>query len=100
MWGLGLELPGFGLGLGFYNKVTVSVSSRNLSQVTASVSEVTVSTTSLQRAPRKRKSTANNDNACQSSSKQDNAADVLPVILESQSDRKLRAYSPLLLTIA
>ena len=42
MWGLGLELPG--LGLGFYDKV--SVSSRNLSQV--SVSEVTVSTTSLQ----------------------------------------------------
>jgi len=39
--GLGLELPG--LGLGFYDKV--SVSSRNLSQV--SVSEVTVSTTSL-----------------------------------------------------
>jgi len=36
---LGLELPG----LGFYDKV--SVSSRNLSQV--SVSEVTVSTTSL-----------------------------------------------------
>jgi len=43
MWGLGLELPG--LGLGFYDKVSVSVSSRNLSQV--SVSEVTVSTTSL-----------------------------------------------------
>ena len=41
MWGLGLDLPG--LGLGFYEKV--SVSSRNLSQV--SVSEVTVSTTSL-----------------------------------------------------
>ena len=41
MWGLGLELPS--LGLGFYDKV--SVSSRNLSQV--SVSEVTVSTTSL-----------------------------------------------------
>jgi len=39
MWGL--ELPG--LGLGFYDKV--SVSSRNLSQV--SVSEVAVSTTSL-----------------------------------------------------
>ena len=43
MWGLGLELPGLGLGLGFYDKV--SVSTRNLSQV--SVSEVTVSTTSL-----------------------------------------------------
>jgi len=46
---LGLELPGLGLGLGlgFYDKVSVSVkvSSRNLSQV--SVSEVTVSTTSL-----------------------------------------------------
>jgi len=41
MWGLGLELPG--LGLDFYDKV--SVSSRNLSQV--SVSEVTVSTKSL-----------------------------------------------------
>ena len=40
-WGLGLELPG--LGLGFYDKV--SVSSRHLSQV----SEVTVSTTSLHR---------------------------------------------------
>jgi len=38
---LGLELPG--LGLGFFDKV--SVSSRNLSQV--QVSEVTVSTTSL-----------------------------------------------------
>jgi len=49
----------------------------------------------LQRAPGKRKSTANNDNAYQSSSKQDNVADVQPVILESQSDRKLRAYSPL-----
>jgi len=48
-----------------------------------------------QRVPRKRKSTANNDNACQSSSKQDNVADILPVILESQSDRNLRAYSPL-----
>jgi len=45
MWGLGLELPGFGLGLGFYDKVSVSVSSRNWSQV--SVSEITVSTTSL-----------------------------------------------------
>jgi len=46
---LGLELPGFGLGfgLGFYDKVSVSVSSRNLSQVLVSVSEVTVSTTSL-----------------------------------------------------
>jgi len=43
MWGLGLELPG--LGLGFYDKV--SVSSRNLSQVLVSVLEVTVSTTSL-----------------------------------------------------
>jgi len=42
--GLGLELPGLGLGIGFYDKV--SVSSRNLSQV--SVSEVTVSTTSLE----------------------------------------------------
>ena len=41
MWGLGLGLPG--LGLGFYDKV--SVSSQNLSQV--SVSEVTISTTSL-----------------------------------------------------
>jgi len=40
---LGLELPG--VGLGFYDKVSVSVSSRNLSQV--SVSKVTVSTTSL-----------------------------------------------------
>ena len=45
MWGLGLELPGLGLCLDFYDKVSVSVSSRNLSQV--SVSEVTVSTTSL-----------------------------------------------------
>jgi len=34
-----------GLGLGFYDKVSISVSSRNLSHV--SVSEVTVSTTSL-----------------------------------------------------
>jgi len=42
-WGLGLELPG--PSLGFYDKVSVSVSSRNLSQV--SVLEVTVSTTSL-----------------------------------------------------
>jgi len=41
MWGLGLELPG--LSLGFYD--TISVSSRNLNQV--SVSEVTISTTSL-----------------------------------------------------
>jgi len=41
MWGLGLELPG--LGLGFYDKVLVS--SRNLCKV--SISEVTVSTTSL-----------------------------------------------------
>jgi len=39
MWGFGLELPG--LGFGFFDKV--SVSSRNLSQV----SEITVSTTSL-----------------------------------------------------
>jgi len=45
MWGLGLELPGLGRGLGFYDKV--SVSSRNLSQVSVSVLEVTVSTTSL-----------------------------------------------------
>ena len=43
MWGLGLELPG--LSLGFYDKVSVLVSFRNLSQV--SVSEVAVSTTSL-----------------------------------------------------
>jgi len=43
MWGLGLELPG--LGLCFYDKV--SVSSRNLSQVSVSVSDVTVLTTSL-----------------------------------------------------
>jgi len=42
---LGLELPG--LCLGFYDKVSVSVSSRNLSQVSVSVLEVTVSTTSL-----------------------------------------------------
>jgi len=41
--GLGLELPG--LSLGFYDKVSVLVSSWNLSQV--SVLEVTVSTTSL-----------------------------------------------------
>jgi len=41
--GLGLELPG--LGLGFYDKVSVLVSSRNLSQV--SVSEVAFSTKSL-----------------------------------------------------
>ena len=40
-------LPGLGLGLGFYDKVSVSASSRYLSQVSASVSEVTVSTTSL-----------------------------------------------------
>jgi len=26
MWGLGLELPGLGLGLGFYDKISVSVS--------------------------------------------------------------------------
>jgi len=43
--GLGLEPPGLVLGLGFYGKVSVSVSSRNLSQV--SVSEVTVSTAPL-----------------------------------------------------
>ena len=43
--GLGLELPG--LGLGFYDKV--SVSSRNMSQV--SVSEVMVSNTSLAWSP-------------------------------------------------
>ena len=43
MWGLGFELPG--LGLGIYDKV--SVSSRNLSQVSVSVLEVTVSTASL-----------------------------------------------------
>jgi len=48
MWGLGLELPGLGLGLVFYDKA--SVSSRNLIQV--SVSEVTVSTTSLLLASR------------------------------------------------
>jgi len=39
-----LKLPGHGLSLGFYDKL--SVSSRNLSQV--SVSDVTVSTTLLQ----------------------------------------------------
>jgi len=44
IWGLDLKLSG--LGLGFYDKV--SVSSQNLSQV--SVSEVAVSTTSLQPA--------------------------------------------------
>ena len=44
---LGLELPSLGLGLAFYDKL--SVSSRNLSQVSVSVSvsEVTVSTTPL-----------------------------------------------------
>ena len=45
--GLGLELPGLSLGLGFYDKV--SVSSQNLSQVSVSVSEVTVLATSLPR---------------------------------------------------
>jgi len=44
---LGLELPGLGLDLGFHDKVSVSVSSRNLSQVSISVSEVTVWNTSL-----------------------------------------------------
>jgi len=42
--GHGLELPG--LGLGFYDEVSVSVPSRNFSQV--SVSEVTFSTTSME----------------------------------------------------
>jgi len=42
---LGLELPSFGLGLGFYDKVPISVSSRHLNKV--SISEVAVSTTSL-----------------------------------------------------
>jgi len=46
---LGLELPGLRLGLSFYDKVSASVSSRNLSQVSVSVSvsEVTVWATSL-----------------------------------------------------
>jgi len=49
MWGLGLELLSLGLSLGFYDKVLVSVLSRSLSQV--SVSEVKISTTSLDSGP-------------------------------------------------
>jgi len=47
------------------------------------------------RALRKRK--ANNDSAdvsCESSSKQNKAVELLPVVLESKSDRELKAYSP------
>jgi len=47
-----------------------------------------------QRAPRSRKSTAINKDASQSSSKQD-VAEIPLVIHESQSDWKLRNYSPL-----
>jgi len=44
---LGLELQISSLGLGVFDKVSVSVSSRNFNQVSVSVSKVMVSTTSL-----------------------------------------------------